>query len=197
MFVVCIEGCHGSGKTELCKTFSDNGYEILDEAFLDMPEFSLHPQSLIMETLWICKWFKRLLEKQVTLKTSADSPTIFIADRSPFSAVFYSEHKGDLLDPLIQSMIEDLSKSHIFIYTVLLSVDPHILWKRISKRLTVEPHRKKFNEDDREWMDKVVKLYSEKTWDFVANNNEKIEDTYLQLEIQVQKISRKNLNECY
>lgn len=78
MIVVCLEGCHGtapypaqsgpgwplmapwacagSGKTELCTRFRDAGYMVLDEAFLDMPEYALHPQSLLMETTWVCTW---------------------------------------------------------------------------------------------------------------------------------------------
>ena len=46
MYVICLEGCHGSGKTKLCKQFSKNDFKVLDEAFIDMPEFSLHPQCL-------------------------------------------------------------------------------------------------------------------------------------------------------
>ena len=50
MIVLCLEGCHGVGKTELCRRFEQSGFEVLDEAFLDMPEYMLHPQSLLMET---------------------------------------------------------------------------------------------------------------------------------------------------
>lgn len=32
---------------------------VLDEAFLDMPEYALHPQSLLMETTWVCSWCVR------------------------------------------------------------------------------------------------------------------------------------------
>ena len=41
----------GSGKTELCKQFENTGFNILDEAFFEMPKYSLHPQSLTMETM--------------------------------------------------------------------------------------------------------------------------------------------------
>lgn len=47
----------GCGKTELCQQFQDAGFNILDEAFLDMPEYALHPQSLLMETTWVCAWY--------------------------------------------------------------------------------------------------------------------------------------------
>ena len=47
----------GSGKTSLCKEVSNMGFRVLDENFLDMPAHSLHPQSLFMETKWVCAWY--------------------------------------------------------------------------------------------------------------------------------------------
>lgn len=31
MLVICIEGCHGSGKTALCEAFQNLGISVLDE----------------------------------------------------------------------------------------------------------------------------------------------------------------------
>lgn len=47
----------GCGKSVLCRLFSEAGFWTLDEAFLDMPEYALHPQSLLMETSWVCSWW--------------------------------------------------------------------------------------------------------------------------------------------
>ena len=63
LIVVCLEGCHGAGKTELCKEFRRRGFTIQGEAFLDMPDYALHPQSLIMETTWVCSWFDSVLKQ--------------------------------------------------------------------------------------------------------------------------------------
>ena len=60
--------CAGSGKTELCKQFTEQGFWVLDEAFLDMPEYALHPQSLLMETSWVVNWFSRLLKHAAEVK---------------------------------------------------------------------------------------------------------------------------------
>jgi hypothetical protein len=53
------------------------------------PDYTLHPQSLVMETLWVAKWFERLLKKQTELVAQAarkgKDTSIFIADRSPVS----------------------------------------------------------------------------------------------------------------
>ena len=38
MLVICLEGCHGCGKTELCQHFEAAGFQVLDEAFIDMKE---------------------------------------------------------------------------------------------------------------------------------------------------------------
>ena len=91
------------------------GFWVLDEAFLDMPSYALHPQSLLMETTWVCSWcvilyfsvlhqaifnatttprFERLLKCNEDLKSQGDQNQVFIADRSPFSAVFYG-NKGE------------------------------------------------------------------------------------------------------
>lgn len=200
MIVLCIEGCHGSGKTELCTAMESKGYQVLDEAFLDMPKSKLHPQTLIMETMWVANWFKRLLEhecahpngcrrqsnkktKHAAEKTEHEAEktsrqeAVIIADRSPFSAVFYSQQNGLLLDPVIKAMVHEAADNGIEIYTVLMSVDNDVLWTRICDRLEREPRRMKFNEHDRKWMEAAQDFYENHTWDHtVSNNSNNIQD---------------------
>eukprot|EP01104_Vermistella_antarctica_P017596 TRINITY_DN624_c4_g1_i1.p1 TRINITY_DN624_c4_g1~~TRINITY_DN624_c4_g1_i1.p1 ORF type:complete len:264 (+),score=76.17 TRINITY_DN624_c4_g1_i1:64-792(+) len=183
MIVICLEGCHGSGKTQLNNMFERAGFPVLDEAFMDMPSFSLHPQTLIMESIWVSHWVSRILKKDMELKEEAvkmgdDSihrNAIYIADRSPYSAAFYAP-KGHLLEPLIQEQLKDLKKlAGIEIYTVYLKVEGDLLWNRISDRLSREPHRKNYNEDSRKWMQTTVDFYESKIgklWDFVLENND-------------------------
>ena len=112
----------GCGKTELCKQFQEQGFEVLDEGFLDMPKFQLPPQTLTMESIWVSQWISRLLKKQKLDKQSSEEK-IYIADRSPFSAVFYAKNNGQLLEPLIQEQRKELaSLAGIHIYTVYLKV---------------------------------------------------------------------------
>ncbi len=88
------------------------------QGFLDMPEYSIHPQSLLMETTWTCSWFERLLR----LKKSGDNAPVAFADRSPFSAVYYGAH-GHLLEPVIREHINEvLEQADIRIVTVHVSV---------------------------------------------------------------------------
>lgn len=174
MLVVCLEGCHGCGKTELSEKFAKAGFIVLDEAFLDMPCAALHPQSLVMETFWVCSWFERILQhsNQIESRGLSHKSHVFIADRSPFSAVFYA-NRGELLAPIIrQQIIEVKEAAGIEILTVHLKVDKETLWKRIQARLKVEPGRVKYNEDKREWMEKVRAFYDEFKWDLDIDNSE-------------------------
>ncbi|KAA0153275.1 hypothetical protein FNF27_01177 [Cafeteria roenbergensis] len=171
MLVVCLEGCHGSGKTELCRSFAESGFTVLDEAFMDMPAYALHPQSLLMETMWATQWFRHVLEKASKLAPEERSRAVFVADRSPFSAVFYSRRDGALLEPVIRSQIGEIAEeAGIHIITAHLAVDPELLWSRIQSRLKLEPFRVKYREGEREWMDTTQSWYNGFDWDVTIDN---------------------------
>lgn len=169
MIVICLEGPHGGGKTGLLEKFEEQGFSCLDEGFLDMPNFAgLHPQSVTMENAWVNAWFQRLLNKV----HEGGENQIIVTDRSPFSAVFYTENgQGAMFDPIIRAQIRELAKVGIEIYTVYLKVDAEILWKRITQRLQLEPERRAYKEDQREWMDAVKLFYDSYNWDFVVENS--------------------------
>ncbi|GKT34791.1 putative multi-domain containing protein [Aduncisulcus paluster] len=162
------EGCHGSGKSTILKEFQKKGFNVLDEAFLDMPSFELHPQTLTMEFVWVAHWFTRILKLHAECPPSKRDTTIFIADRSPYSACFYAQNGGELLSPIIRKQIDELTSSGIFIFAALLSVEKELLWKRICARLAREPHRVKFNEGSRKWMEKTYKFYESQKWNLVV-----------------------------
>ena len=169
MIVICLEGCHGAGKTAVAKKFRDCGYTTIDESFLDQGECSMHAQSLTMESKWVTKWFDNILAINAdTQMTDA----IYIADRSPYSAMFYAEG-GEVLKPLIDSIKKELQeKKDITIFTIHLAVERELLWDRITDRLKREPNRKEWNEDSRDWMENVQDRYnSYEDWDFTVKNN--------------------------
>jgi len=150
---------------------------VLDECFLDMPSFLIHPQTLTMETIWVSKWIERVLKKHKESSEEGHLNDIYIADRSPYSAVFYAKKNGHLLEPLIKAQIEELeSMVDIRIITVLVDVETEILWKRILERLERETFRLKYNEDSREWMETTLEFYrsKERKWDFRIENNSNI-----------------------
>ena len=153
-------------------------FNILDEGFLDMPSFSLHPQTLLMESIWLSRWYERLLKMEQELREAslargeAPKETIFIADRSPYSAEFYAKSGNAILGPLIKEQLKSLRvHADIHVYTIHIKVDEEILWSRIQGRLEKEPHRRNYNEHSREWMDTTLAFYNNKQWDFVVHNN--------------------------
>ena len=107
----------GCGKTSIVQEFSKQNFFTLDEvrtvwlemyhmpltsspppkAFIDMPDSSLHPQSLTCETSWTTFWFQRLLKLDNLMRNKGVTNPFVISDRSPFSAVFYGKN-GNLLD---------------------------------------------------------------------------------------------------
>eukprot|EP00792_Barthelona_sp_PAP020_P006657 TRINITY_DN3052_c0_g1_i1.p1 TRINITY_DN3052_c0_g1~~TRINITY_DN3052_c0_g1_i1.p1 ORF type:complete len:213 (-),score=44.64 TRINITY_DN3052_c0_g1_i1:53-691(-) len=166
MLVICLEGCHGCGKSSLCSNLCSLGFQILDEGFMNMPETCLHPQTLTMEFAWVSNWFLRLLE----IKKSSPENAIYFADRSPYSAEFYAPN-GKLLKPVIDMQIAELKeKCNINIVTVNLKCDRNTLWERISHRVIKEPHRKQYNEHLRSWMETTCDFYDSHEWDIVLNN---------------------------
>jgi len=147
----------------------------MDEAFLDMPSFSLHPQTLTMESIWISHWLQRLLQQQETQQSKEEKDQIYIADRSPYSAVLYAKNHGELLQPLIDEQLRELASSaNVRVYTVYLRVEKELLWQRISERLKREPQRAKYNEDSKEWLDTALGFYEDpaRHWDFIVENND-------------------------
>ncbi|KAJ0411532.1 hypothetical protein ATCC90586_001127 [Pythium insidiosum] len=173
IIIVCLEGCHGCGKTSLSDEFEARGYRVLDEAFMDMPSYALPPQSLLMETSWVCSWFERVLRLARKVrhdKSMTPRPHVYIADRSPFSAVFYAQH-GRLLEPVIREQMREVEQfSNVQFYTVNLSVEPELLWTRILERLEREPERVRFNEHKRSWMDQTLAFYDTFNWDLTVQN---------------------------
>ncbi|KAJ3430805.1 thymidylate kinase [Anaeramoeba flamelloides] len=200
MNVICLEGPHGSGKSTIKRKCQEKGIPVLDEAFLDLPKYSLHPQTLTMELHWLSNWFQRLLKtshlllnkkkgkdketekEEKTKETKEKKRSVFVADRSPYSAVYYASN-GNLLKPIIEKMIQELSeKADIKIFTAYIKVDQELLWERVLGRLEKEPERIQLNENSREWLDKTVQWYENFNWDFVFQNNVGIDSVFIQLQ---------------
>ncbi|CAE7221031.1 unnamed protein product [Symbiodinium sp. KB8] len=169
LVVVALEGCHGAGKSELLGQFAKRGYHVLDEGFLDMPEYAIHPQSLLSETCWVCSWFERLLKLKQTA-TAGGVPAVVFADRSPLSAVYYG-HSGHLLEPVIRAhMVEVEQQADVHIVTAHVLVEQELLWERIQARLLREPHRARLQEGRKQWMQDTLTWYTDFEWDITVRN---------------------------
>jgi hypothetical protein len=77
-------------------------------------------------------------------------------------------------------MKEVQSEAGIDIYTVCVKVKRDLLWSRIMDRLEREPHRLKYNEHKREWMESVSNFYDNFKWDLYVDNNEQTIDSLLE-----------------
>ncbi|CEG43049.1 P-loop containing nucleoside triphosphate hydrolase [Plasmopara halstedii] len=171
VIVVALEGSHGCGKTVLCNEFATQGYIVLDEAFMSMPAYSLHPQSLLMETLWVCSWFERVL--RLTNSVEPGCKQVIIADRSPYSAVLYSDN-GHLLEPVIREQMREVQNSAgVRFYMVHVRVERELLWRRICARLEHSPERFRLREHKRDWMDETLAFYEAFDWDLTVTNDER------------------------
>ena len=160
MHVLCLEGCHGSGKTSVIDYAQMQSHLTFDENYIDMPPSALHPQSLTCEQMWVASWFKRILQAHADTENKG---RVFFSDRSPFSAVLYAKN-GSLLLPLIEHQIEELREIGIHVETVYLQVEATELWRRIQARLQVQPDRTRYFEHERSWMDQTVQWYEAQSW---------------------------------
>jgi len=105
-------------------------------------------------------------------RSKAEPDEVFIADRSPFSAVYYAKNRGDLLDPLIREQLKEVeAATNIEIHTIHVKVEPEVLWKRIQTRLEAEPERTNYNEDKKSWMLQTLKWYNNFAWDMTVDNS--------------------------
>lgn len=179
LYVICLEGAHGCGKSAVLEELGRRGHRTMDEGFLDQAHLGgLHPQTLVMESLWVARWVERLLVTQSGLERDGGrtAPTVIFADRSPYSAVCYAQARGDLLEPLIGQQIEDLcGQANVHVYTVYLHLPLDTLWSRVQSRLLIQPERKAYREHVREWMDAVFTFYADRdeagacTWDYTVD----------------------------
>lgn len=181
MKIICLEGPHGSGKTEIINILSRLGYNTLDEGFTSMPKYSLQPQSFALEFLWVAKWMKRVLGEAEMMKLPrwrdyyTDNSVIFV-DRSPFSILFYAPG-GDVMEQTINNLVSDLELVDVEIITVYINVDDDKLWERVQKRLMLEPERSAYKESDKNWLQSAVDFYKSREWSATVSNNSNIDET--------------------
>jgi hypothetical protein len=124
-----------------------------------------------METTWVCAWFQRLLQHVQSF--GKDEHKIIIADRSPLSAVYYSRTNGQLLEPVIRTMVDEVREAaDLYVLTAHIRADPARLWSRIQERLLREPHRLALNENSREWAERTLAFYDRTSWDVTVANND-------------------------
>lgn len=183
MLVVCIEGCHGTGKSEIISQFKAKGYRVLEEAFMDHNCYDLHPQSLTMEIHWLAEWFKRVVKINSITKGLSNDELVYFCDRSPYSAVLYTQGgHGHLLTPIITHQLKEILTFGIRVISINITVEKDILWNRIQQRLNREPSRHKYGESNYKWMEETLEFYDKMKWDYSVDNTDKIDHTISSIE---------------
>ena len=179
VFVICIEGIHGVGKSTVCDRLREenNPYHFLKEGFLNQDElYGFHEQSLMMESQWVHAWFRNIFRLVETIeKKEGGEPLIIITDRSPYSGGIYAKRNGRTLMTMVKKLMEECERTrNIHILTVCLRRERGNVWKDVGKRLENEPFRKKFKEDDPLHFEYCWKQYYKtytSYWDYVFGDN--------------------------
>jgi thymidylate kinase len=174
--VICLEGCHGAGKTQVLKCAQELARQALqnilfiDEQFLNMKENyngNINPQSYLMEQMWVNHWVSNMIKLKCEQDALAngEQDTIVFADRSPFSSIVYvnDESIGFPVQPLLFQIVElslkGLSMLGIDVEVYTLMVAKNIIWKRIQERLDVQPERKLYRENCQKHFENVYGFY--------------------------------------
>lgn len=154
--IVCLEGCHGTGKTSLCRMLSSLNYEVIYANYAP-PMSKLPPNQYITEMNWIGDWFSRIAETITDgddsggdCDDSGDDRKTVITNRSPFSALIYANPsvRADL-SKNIQLCIDELkSVYNIKMHIIMVHMPDDMLLERIHKRLEIENGRLCVNEGD-------------------------------------------------
>lgn len=180
---ICLEGVHGIGKSTLCRFAEQKGINVLKEDFI--PEHSedgsrtaeIDRTGCLLQILWMANWFKS------ALKTNLPNKVVF-CDRSPISCLIYKE-KDVMNKEFILAAINELEKlGHKFIFFRLTPADLNFVWQRVQARISLEPYRLEYKEDNKEWLQMIETRYSQrmnqlvKEIKIVVSEDDRVEDVY-------------------
>lgn len=170
MYVFCIEGNYGIGKSTLISNMSKmeefNKVFFMNEDFIDSYNNNIDPNGIITELNWVSSWFKRIIDHH--------DENIIITDRSPYSALFFTKTNHiDSFKCIIDDMINELKQYNIHIITIHIKTNREINWERILERIKKEPERMLFNECDYFKFNDVYDRYNKFKWDITVENDEK------------------------
>lgn len=167
MHIYCIEGNYGIGKSTLINKMQQLNVGFINEGFMELYSKEMDPNGVINEIEWISSWFKRVIELNRTATNR-----IVIADRSPYSALFFMKSCISEMKIIIDNMILELKNYDIHVITIHLKTQRGLNWDRVLKRLKYEPHRNVFSEDNREKFDLLYDKYNEFKWDHEVENDD-------------------------
>ena len=186
VLLLCIEGCHGIGKTTFVDRLRRQGYPVVIENFDEFlahakkthPEYTPNEQLHFAQVNYIYHLREKILETYIT-----PHKRILVLDRSFLSTFLYSlnfahftgdkELRGNkkrhfslfALHEKVVAVIRELHKYCDFHY-IIHEVSPHsedakIILKQIKRRLLLQPWRAEHHEDNPHWSKRIMRSYNE------------------------------------
>ncbi|WP_371803765.1 deoxynucleoside kinase [Candidatus Lokiarchaeum ossiferum] len=167
-FIFSIAGVHGVGKTTI--------YNILSKTFKDFTNIKLYPERLRAvppvpfgsknkQTAFRAEihYNQQMIERNrlVSKFIKNHRENIAILDRSPLSTLIYARALS--LPKIDYDLIDDTYRSVSWLdeCVIYLEAEPKTVMSRIYKRGSLDKERQKWNEDDYQYLLRVLKKYEE------------------------------------
>ena len=176
-YVFSIAGVHGVGKTTvyllLKKKLEENSnIHFLPERLRANPPVPFGSKDKQIAFRAELHYNQQMIKRNELIKkfVKNNKERICISDRTPYTTIAYARALS--LDKIDYSLIDDTFKSVTWQkdHIIFLSADPKTIMQRIYNRGSLDASRKKWNEDDYEYLKRVLKKYEEI---FIENKIEK------------------------
>lgn len=166
--VISIAGAHGVGKTTVFNLFKlnvkdNNKFKFFPERYVKKPPFpfgSSNKQISFRSEIHFLQQFIRRNQSIVNFDNKYNG-RIIILDRTPLCVLIYSKSLN--LKEKDYNLILDTYNSIQWKedYIIYLSAKPNTIMKRIIQRGSLEKIRKEWNEEDKDYLLKILSYYKQ------------------------------------
>ena len=166
--IISIAGAHGIGKTTifnlLKKSLGDNKkFKFFPERYIKIPPFPFGSENKQIAFRSEIHFLQQLIRrnKNITNFDNRYNGRVIILDRTPICVLIYS--KSLYLKEKDYNLILDMYKSVKWKedYIVYLTAEPNTILKRIIQRGSIDKIRKEWNENDKEYLLKILSYYNQ------------------------------------
>ena len=173
--IISIAGVHGVGKTTVFNLFKkdkkvkdNNKFKFFPERYVKRPPFPFGSSDKQIGFRSELHFLQQLIKRNQNIQNFDNkyNGRIIILDRTPLCVLIYSKSLN--LKEKDYNLIFDTYKSIEWKedYIFYLSAEPNTIMKRIIQRGSLEKIRKEWNEDDREYLLRIISFYKQ----FLANS---------------------------
>jgi len=166
--IISIAGAHGIGKTTifnlLKKSLGDNKkFKFFPERYIKIPPFPFGSGNKQIAFRSEIHFLQQLIKrnKSITNFDNLYNGRVIILDRTPVCVLIYS--KSLYLKEKDYNLILDMYKSVKWKEdcVVYLTAEPNTILKRIIQRGSIDKIRKEWNENDKEYLLKILSYYNQ------------------------------------